>query len=68
VLNQVLYAGPNLLATYSATISWTNNRLTVVVAGGFFMIVAALLMQRVCDPGEEKERIEEKQRALSIVC
>jgi len=39
-----------------------------VVAGGFFMIVAALLMQRVCDPGEEKERIEEKQRALSIVC
>jgi len=45
-----------------------NNRLTAVVAGGFFMIVAALLMQRVCDPGEEKERIEEKQRALSIVC
>jgi len=45
-----------------------NNRLTAVVAGGFFMIAAALLMQRVCDPGEEKERIEEKQRALSIVC
>jgi len=45
-----------------------NNRLTAVVAGGFFMITAALLMQRVCDPGEEKERIEEKQRALSIVC
>jgi maltose/moltooligosaccharide transporter len=45
-----------------------NNRLTAVVAGGFFMIAAALLMQRVSDPGEEKERIEEKQRALSIVC
>jgi len=38
-----------------------NNRLTAVVAGGCFMLIAALLMQRVFDPGEQKQRVEEEQ-------
>ena len=38
-----------------------NNRLTAVVAGGCFMLIAAILMQRVFDPGEQKQRMEEKQ-------
>ena len=38
-----------------------NNRLTAVVAGGYFMLIAAVLMQRVFDPGEQKQRLEEKQ-------
>ena len=38
-----------------------NNRLTAVVAGGCFMLIAAVLMQRVFDPGEQKQRMEEKQ-------
>jgi maltose/moltooligosaccharide transporter len=38
-----------------------NNRLTAVVAGGGFMLIAAVLMQRVFDPEEQKQRMEEKQ-------
>ena len=38
-----------------------NNRLTAVVAGGCFMLIAAVLMLRVFDPGEQKQRMEEKQ-------
>ena len=43
-----------------------NNRLTAVVAGGCFMLVAAVLMQRVFDPGEQEQRIQEKQDSKQL--
>ena len=43
-----------------------NNRLTAVVAGGGFMLIAAVLMQRVFDPGEQKQRMEEKQDSKQL--
>jgi len=42
-----------------------NNRLTAV-AGGGFMLIAALLMQRVFDAEEQKQRTEEKQDSKQL--
>ena len=56
---------PEILA--SAFFGWVmnhmlnNNRLTAVVAGGCFMLIAAVLMQRVYDPGEQSQRVEERR-------
>ncbi len=43
-----------------------NDRLIAVVAGGGFMLIAALLMQRVFNPEEQKQRTEEKQDSKQL--